>query len=539
MELNRQDHGAKHAGFASLRLTCPDSARGAATSMAMVSAPPFAPGWPGLFLTGLLLTLLLGAIVPLRGASADEPIGLPTATSISSDESNSPANSELEELKQKSRLVVDTNLPPASSNPNGAPGKKSFSWKFKWQGWEGLYVAISQKTPVHWRHPIMREGFGFTNAFPRISLEETKMEGRLGARVALDAAAFRTSGNLDGFDDGGQLRRLRVFAKGNCLLLLPVAYELELGYVPGGFYMEDSYVAFENLWQLGELKIGQFQPPMSLEAMASSRDITFMESAAPVEALAPGVNAGFRLGRSVFSQRATWALGLFSEGVGQDGGDASKNYGRAIGRITWLPWYQQGDPETSRENLLHLGVSGNYLYSASGAVRYQSRPESHLSPVVIDTGYLNANWATVVDLEAAWVAGPLSVQGEFLNAFVDEQSGATLRFHGFYGYASWFLTGESRPYDRETARFTRVRPLRDFSFTHGGLGAWELGARVSYTTLNDDFVTGGRLALLTGGVTWYPNANIRWKFNYLYGEVDDKTPSGRMNIFETRIEVDF
>jgi phosphate-selective porin OprO/OprP len=137
------------------------------------------------------------------------------------------------------------------------------------------------------------------------------------------------------------------------------------------------------------------------------------------------------------------------------------------------------------------------------------------------------------------VKGPLSVQGEFLNSFVDGEVDSSLHFHGFYGYVSYFLTGESRPYDRTTGTFTRLHPRRDFAFKEGGAGAWEIEARVSHTDLNDGDVSGGRMSLLTGGVTWYPNAHIRWKFNYIYGQVRGVDASGNMNIFQTRVEVDF
>jgi len=472
--------------------------------------------------------------------SAAEPAQPATTATPPTRSDLAETNSGPQALKQKVRIVVDTNAPPAAGATNAATADESyFKWKFSWDGWDGLYVGISERTPLHIATPILSRGMGLTNAFPRLNLEESKMEAHIGARTAVDAAAFTTTGNLTGFDDGGQLRRFRLYAKGDCLLLLPVSYELEVGYVPGGFYIEDSYLSFQNIKYIGEFKIGQFQPPMSLEAVTSSRDITFMESAAPVQALAPGVNAGFRIGRSVFNERATWALGMFSEGLGSDSGDASKNYGRVIGRLTWLPLYEAPDAKSPGEHLLHVGVSGNVLYSASGDVRYRSRPESHIAPIVIDTDNIDASQAAVVDFEAAWVRGPLSLQGEVLNSFVEQQNGSTAHFYGFYGYASWFLTGESRPYNRQTGTFGRLHPTKDFSFGGEGPGAWELAARASYTDLNDGNINGGKLALLTGGVTWYPHAHVRWKFNYIHGKVSDRNPSGKMNIFETRVEVDF
>ncbi|MCB1126506.1 MAG: hypothetical protein KDM81_08430 [Verrucomicrobiae bacterium] len=449
-------------------------------------------------------------------------------------------NAGPEALKQKVRVVVDTKPASGLVATNAARvTEKALQWRFSWEGWDGLYVGITERTPMPWRTAIRHLDPRLTNALARVHLEESKMEGHIGARVAVDAAGFTTTGDLGGFDGGVQLRRLRLCAQGDCILVLPVSYELEVGYVPGGFYIEDSYLAFQNLGLLGELKFGQFQTPMSLAAVTSSRDITFMEEAAPVQALAPGVNAGVQLGRSVFRERSTWALGLFGEGLGEDTGDASSDYARAIGRITWLPWYDMNGGGSPSQQLLHLGLSGNILYSASSNVRYKSRPESHIAPIVIDTGAIDASGAAVFDIEAAWVRGPLSIQGEFLNSFVDQTGGSPLYFHGAYGSVSWFLTGESRPYDRRKGAFARLKPSENASLKGGGLGAWEVSGRVSHTDLNDRDIAGGRLTLFSGGLNWYPHPHVRWQFNYVHGLADGWVSSGAMNIFETRLQFDF
>ena len=206
---------------------------------------------------------------------------------------------------------------------------------------------------------------------------------------------------------------------------------------------------------------------MSLDMVTSSRDITFMEVAAPLEALAPGVNAGIQIGQPVLDQRATWKLGLFTDGVGRDVGEASKDYGRAITRLTALPLYHADPDRPDSTQLLHLGLSANVLYSASSTVRYQSRPESHLASYVVDTGDMVADGALVVGAEAAWVNGPFSLQGEYLHSWVHEDNSQTPNFDGLYASASWFLTGESRPYDPATGSFNRLIPRRNFDFgTH-------------------------------------------------------------------------
>ena len=321
--------------------------------------------------------------------------------------------------------------------------------------------------------------------------------------------------------------------------MLPISYQFELGYIPTEFYIEESYLSFKDIPWVGELRAGQYQAPMGLDVITSSRDITFMEPAAPLQALAPGVNAGMQVGRPVLDQRVTWRLGLFTDGVGQDYGDATKDYGRAIVRFTGLPFYQANPEAPEVTKLLHVGLSANILYSGNNTVRYQARPESHLAPYVVDTGEINADGALVVGAEAAWVNGPFSVQGEYLHSWVRERDGEVLGFDGVYASASWFLTGESRPYDKAEGIFGRVIPKRDFDWGHGGWGAWEVAARYSLVNLDSANVHGGRLWMLMAGVNWHLHSHVKWRFDYGFGRVSGRTPEGNLNVFETRIEVDF
>jgi phosphate-selective porin OprO/OprP len=189
--------------------------------------------------------------------------------------------------------------------------------------------------------------------------------------------------------------------------------------------------------------------------------------------------------------------------------------------------------------LLHLGLSANVLYSASSSVRYRSRPESHLAPYVIDTGDIDADGALVAGAEVAWVNGPFCIQSEYLHSAVRENNGQVPGFNGVYATASWFLTGETRPYDRQNGCFTRVIPHHNFDWGKGGWGAWEVAARYSFVNLNSADVTGGRLSELMTGVNWYLHSHVKWRFEYGFGHVTGRQPEGNLNILQTRMEVDF
>jgi phosphate-selective porin OprO and OprP len=464
--------------------------------------------------------------IPATSPSAPKPT---TATSERAEANDAgPAR-----LKEEVRIVMNTNAPTADST-----NAKSFHWSFACQGWDGLSLELAQQSPMGDPFALLRRETGLSNQV--FHLEQVKMTAQIGGRMAVDAAGFVTSGSLQGFDGGAELRRLRVSAQGDCILLVPVSYRIELGYIPNQFDIEESYLAFRDLGFLGTLKMGLYRTPFSLNAYTSTRDIAFMEPAAPVTALAPGVNAGVQVGRGVLGDRMTWTTGLFGAGDGSsDSGDASQDYGRAVIRLTGLPVAQGAPDDPASQRLLHLGLNFNWLYSGSSSVRYRTRPESHLAPYVLDTGDIDATSAFMLDGEAAWTDGPLSLQGEFLAGQLNATQGDKPLFYGFYAQAGWFLTGESRPYIRSQGRFGRIVPRQDFAWKSGGWGAWEVLGRFSYTDLNDGVIQGGRMGLVTAGVNWYPTSHIHWAFNYITGKAEGPDGNGWMNIFESRIELSF
>ena len=47
------------------------------------------------------------------------------------------------------------------------------------------------------------------------------------------------------------------------------------------------------------------------------------------------------------------------------------------------------------------------------------------------------------------------------------------------------------------------------------------------------------MSMIMAGVNWYLHSHVKWRCNYGFGRVTDRDPDGNVNIFQTRIEVDF
>lgn len=367
----------------------------------------------------------------------------------------------------------------------------------------------------------------------RFKSTDEKFKLKIGGRIMNDwvwaTEDDDIKANVGQQEDGTEFRRARMYMAGS--IYENIGYKLQFDFAGGDADLKDAYIALTD-FPLGGLKMGHFKEPFSLEELTSSKYITFMERALP-NVLSPGRNTGFMLSDAPAGQRMTWALGLFrsTDGNGEDdtGDDGGYNI---TGRVTSLPVY-----ENQGRHLLHLGGSYSLRYPDEDDFEYETEPEAHLLDDFLETGNLSADRADLLGLEAAWVAGPFSLQGEYMyNDVTSRQGGLSdVSFDGYYVQASYFLTGEQRKYKTSAGAFSRVKPKENFSFA-GGPGAWEAGLRFSEVDMSDEDVTAGKLENITAGINWHLNPNMRIMWNYVHADKDD---IGEADIGMMRFQIDF
>ena len=129
----------------------------------------------------------------------------------------------------------------------------------------------------------------------KVDLQKPQFRAKIGAKGSFDAAVYDPS-NLDAFDfeDGIDLRRMKIYAKGQFLLAVPVAYKVQFGYGGAGFQLSDFFVRIANGSKWGHIQLGNFRAPFSVARVHSSFDYPMMEFPAPVEAFAPGYKTGYQ-----------------------------------------------------------------------------------------------------------------------------------------------------------------------------------------------------------------------------------------------------
>lgn len=356
-----------------------------------------------------------------------------------------------------------------------------------------------------------------------------------------DEAAESAFPNLDARSN--MYRRVRPYAFAT--LYDRLDFKAEVEFISSGSFepqLMDTYIRLRAIPLLGDIQAGHMKEPFSLEELSSNSNTTFMELALPIEAFAPAYNLGVMSSRTYFDQSVTLALG----GFWNTGPLAFEDFRQILDeagvfhlttRVTALPWYAD-----EGRSLLHLGLSYSHAFQDDDQTKYGARPESYLvNQKLVSTGDFFSETTDRVNPELAIVVGPFSVQSEF--SYAHGQATPDVHFWGYYLYGSFFLTGESRPYDRARAIFSQIKPLQAFRPWCWEWGAWELGLRYSYVDLNSSSIQGGVEKNFTLGLNGYLSANIRLIFNYVNAHVEDLSQpggdDGSLNIFQGRFQIAF
>lgn len=348
--------------------------------------------------------------------------------------------------------------------------------------------------------------------------EDGDFSFQFGGRVMVDAGYYNEDAKK-GDESGTEFRRLRMFAKGT--LYRDWGYKVQVDYSDDALAIKDAYIKYKP-WGV---TIGNFKQPLSLEELTSSKYITFMERSLPtVFATSHRIGVGVNKGGKNWSAAAS-----IYGGNSDDSEDGQEGFGLGA-RLTFAPIAE-------KTRAIHLGASlaREEPLDDGDDIRIRQRPEFHVTGQrIVDTGTIsNIDNIQKVGLEAAGVFGPFSLQAEYLKASLSRETGFDdVDFDGSYVTASYFLTGESRPYSAKKGKFGRVKPKSKN-------GAWEVALRYSTLDLNDGAVQGGEVDNMTLGLNWYVNPNVRIMANYIDVDAERAGVNDDPSIFAMRAQIDF
>lgn len=375
--------------------------------------------------------------------------------------------------------------------------------------------------------------------------------------------------------DGMGIRRARLGVEG--AFFKNTIYKFEYDFARAGAGnsttsgITDAFIGY-NFSKQSVVKVGAFKEPFSMEEATSNRYTTFIQRNMAVDAFVDGLNTyKLGIGTSYGTDRWMAATSLQTEAPGASkgttsavGGDTSNRNGGAgdtawevNGRVAGTPWF------ASKTKFLHVGTSGSYMqinnnYNSDGSfknggISFANGIGNNVDRTnILSTGGLTAGTrdkvgSTQVDhvtrfgAESAVVYGPFSAQTEYLRTDVSGRGYHDEALDGYYGYMTYFLTGESRNYKAKTGAWDRIKPSRNFDMK-GGLGAWEIATGYDYLNLNSGIIKGGRASTAKIGLNWYPNSHTRVMANYVKAldiRSNNVYNNADFDIIETRVQLDW
>lgn len=374
------------------------------------------------------------------------------------------------------------------------------------------------------------------------SSQPTYPNFKISGFAQVDTATFSQSANsravLGDIDNGTGFRRTRLNASGN--LTEQTKYFLEMDFAGAGRpSFTDVWVEQSDLPFFGNIRIGQFRQPITLDAAVNVRHLEFMEYSSSFTAFDPfrrvGIASWFLSDdESTFVNYSLYGTGsTFYNGTNPNngatvynslGGDdrnatllSDSGFSFAIRATHLLYW----DEAAQGRYFLHVG--GGYNYSLTGgsgttgpaARTYEARtiPEIFVgdplaggttvggTPNVLDTGRFLADDFSIYHLETCGNYGSAHFQAEYVATVVNQAGGGQVFLDGGYVQVGYFLTGESCGYNKNLGAIDyNVVPYTNFFGTgrNGqmyGWGAWEIAGRASYLNLDGNVFAANQVGL--------------------------------------------
>jgi phosphate-selective porin OprO/OprP len=371
---------------------------------------------------------------------------------------------------------------------------------------------------------------------PELSSADGKFKFKVRGRVMVDYNGIDQDERItrEGDISAVELRRARLGVEG--VVYYDWKYKFEIEFAGDEVEIKDAYLAYANWWDAidtSEIRIGNQYVYTSLEQITSSRFITFLERAAFTDpGFLPSVEADRQIGAAIVVGDEHWSL--------QTGA-----YGASVGPANDVPGQEDFDTDKlalsvrgtvapiNREvngvhQVLHLGASfrhreagelrdcsppgdfdengdddgsGSFCANSdpvSALFQYRARgADLHLADRFIDTPQFSDE-DNMWHLEAAFVWGPFSMQGEYAELEADgarifDDASAIVpvtpvnpTYTGWYVDVSWYLTGETRNYEASEGIFGRTKVKNPVWGGSGGWGAWQIAGRYDVLDLSDE-----------------------------------------------------
>jgi phosphate-selective porin OprO/OprP len=381
---------------------------------------------------------------------------------------------------------------------------------------------------------VQASGLGLSSANGETTINLT---GRLHFDVRSFNSAFANNMATDKdtakYGDTYDIRRARIGFNGT--FMKDLAYEVVFNAASSDSTNLDTGFVNYTLSKPLQIRVGKFKQQFNLEELTSSNNIDFIERSYANQ-FAPGKKLGMMV-HGVPKDGLYYGASMFQEGTAVS--SASRNTQSAVrlaGNLAQLT--------DMKDSVLHFGAaktSGSFdvAAGATGDV-LKLRTDARGVDGVFASTFANGSTANINEvsrsqtgLELAYAYGPFKVQTETIKSqynFNNGATGATLntvdgKINAQYLAVVYNITGEKWSNAYKDGAFSGTRPLANFSSSGKGMGAWQVGMRVSSYDASDwaatTATTGSKKGNTTTlGVNWILNPNARIMLNHSTSKFD-------------------
>jgi phosphate-selective porin OprO/OprP len=304
-------------------------------------------------------------------------------------------------------------------------------------------------------------------------------------------------------------------------------YQAEADFAGGKVVLQDAFVGYQLNAQ-SELLAGHLKAPITADDMTSDVSTLFLERSNFSTIMAPGR----RVGIAARSSFPNWGI------RGAILGERDDSALDSVREESWLTALRVHTHGNIREHLLHYAVSGYYVAPSKSDIgaSFSLRPETNRASQALATGLFKADHGVFTGGETAFQSGSflLQFEGGVLNW---DGKGTEQEFSGWSGQLSWIPTGESRPYDAQAGLFGRVEPR--VPLNDGGLGAVEVGARMTHVQLDSGDLEDREMSTYGVVANWYPKKRWRVGVNAILARVSLNDRDDERAYLTARLAVDW
>jgi phosphate-selective porin OprO/OprP len=361
----------------------------------------------------------------------------------------------------------------------------------------------------------------------KITSPDKKYEISLRGNFQFDSRSFLNDENNTGRDDllARRLRPILEAKAGNA------SFRLMPDFAGSTTRIFDAHADYKLLDAL-QFRIGKFKTPVSLERLQSPADMFFIERGHPSN-LAPSRDFGFMAYGNLVPDILEYQLGVF--GGNQDLGntDSDEDDSKDIaGRIFAHPFRNSDIVALQGLGVGIAGSVGEREGSSSKPIlgTYKSPGQQDFFRYRSNTFADGQHWRLYP--QAYWYSGNTGLLAEYAISNQEVTRGADqaeLQHSAWQLAGSYVLTGEDVNFRGG------IKPNEDFDLGDGGIGAWEITARIGQTDVDDETfinfadsnVAASKATSYGGGLNWYLSENLKLIGNYDFTQFDGGETEGK------------